>query len=452
MIKNYKKYDVAVINYPLMDPGLKIENYKNYFDLDYTNHEPWAVPVYIHIPFCSKLCKFCIYNRELPDRDGSILKNYTDALVKEIKLYGSTDYVQSLKIGAIFIGGGTPTCLATSQLAEILKACREYLPITDDTEITVECNIQNAPEEKLKLFSDMGVSRVSTGVQTFTPRLRTLLGLPSIEKVFRWLELAAKYSFEGLSIDLLYGLPGQTCDEWENDLKQALQLPITHLSAYMLVVFAYTKLYEEINQAASPPQPIEAEIYKMFEMSDTILCNNGFYVLSTQEYSKTNRKALFWDLTYDGYGDNLSFGAFSFGFINGISYQNEPDPKKYINKLINGQFPIKMASHKITYEQLMERTLILGFRRSFVEKSVFKEQYNRTIEDVFSPVLGNLLENGLIEDKGDKYQLTSLGKYYQGNVSSEFMQSTFRGFSNHCKRLAIGNHVIPEAIKFKKER
>lgn len=117
----HTNYEVAVINYPLMDPRIKPADYRAYMQLDYTSADPWDVPVYIHIPFCENLCKFCVYSRQIPDSE-KLLDNYVQALKKEISLYAKTPYIRSLRPRAVFIGGGTPTVLSGTQLADIIAA------------------------------------------------------------------------------------------------------------------------------------------------------------------------------------------------------------------------------------------------------------------------------------------------------------------------------------------
>ena len=445
MIKNNTNYEVAVINYPLMDPRIKPDDYGSYMQLDYTSVDPWSVPVYIHIPFCSSICKFCVYSRQIPDSD-KILDAYVQAIKREITLYAETPYTQSLKIDSIFMGGGTPTTLSALQLKEIISALKDYLPLKNP-EITVECNISNADEEKVNTLYEAGVTRISTGVQTFSGERRNVLGLRYTEDdIFKWINMIRKYPFKDISIDLMYGLPGQTLKEWEKDLQTAVSLPVNHLSIYKLTVFAYVKLYKELENKTVPELPPEKQVFKMYMEADRILKENNFIVQSSQEYCRQENKSRFWDQTYDGYGDNLSFGAFSFGYVNGVSYQNLPSPKEYITTANEGKFPIKMVSHKITTEKLLERTMMLGFRRSFINKSFFSEQYGKQMEDVFGDILNDLKSQGYICDNGTRYELTPLGRYYQGNVSAEFMRSTFDKVSSLKKKMAIGMHVVPEAL------
>ena len=290
-------------------------------------------------------------------------------------------------------------------------------------------------------------------MQTFSQRRREVLELGyTSEDIFNWINMVRKYPFKDISIDLMYGLPGQTIKEWESDLQTALSLPIDHFSIYKLTVFAYVKLYHELENKKVPPLPEETKIFEMFSLADSVLSKNNYVVQSSQEYCRRNRQSLFWDFTYDGYGDNLSFGAFSFGYLNGINYQNLSNPREYIAAIREGQLPIKMVSKKITVEQLQERTMMLSFRKGFVDRSIFYTQYGEQLENKFGEILQKLLKLKYIADCKNGYELTPLGRYYQGNVSAEFMRSTFDNVSPLKKKMAIGMHVVPDALDAVKGR
>ncbi len=445
----HTNYEVAVINYPLMDPRIKPADHRAYMQLDYTNADPWDVPIYIHIPFCESLCKFCVYSRQIPDSE-KLLDSYVQALKKEISLYAKTPYIRSLRHRAVFIGGGTPTVLSGAQLADIIATLKNSLPLKNP-EITVECNISNTDEEKLQMLCEAGVTRISTGVQTFNQKLRYTLGLRhTVNTIFRWINTVKKYPFRDLSIDLLFGLPGQTIKEFEQDLHTALSLPIDHISVYKLAVFAYVKLYKELENGNVPALPEETQLFEMFSAAQELLQGNHYILESAQEYCIPDHKTKFWQLTYDGYGDNLSFGASSFGYVNGISYQNIIDPTDYIRAANEGTLPIHMVSHKITPQQLMERAMALGFRKGSVSKTTFNEQFDIQPEDKFGDTLQKLQQQEYILNGKTKYTLTPLGQYYQGNVSASFMQSAFENISPLKKKMAVGMHIIPEALQNEK--
>lgn len=440
-------YDIAVISYPLMDPRKNTEDFSHYMQLNYTSIDPWDATVYIHIPFCSRICRFCVYSRETPDNDGVIIKNYLDALIDEIRMYGETAYVQSLKIGAIFIGGGTPTCLSSNQIMALLCACKKYLPITNSTEISMESNIMTTNEEKIACMVENGVHRISTGLQTFNTKYRDIMGLKiSIDDIDRWVVMNEKYHSTDLSFDLLYGLPGQTVKEWLEDIHLGLSYPVKHFSIYKLIVLANSKLYYDLRSGNVPEIPGREAVFEMYVEADKMLKQHGFNMQTVQEYNICGQSSKYWDLVYDGYGDNIAFGASSYGFLNGITFQNISDVHKYIDCIKEKRLPIKMVSDKINYEQMMERTIILQFRRSYVENNIFYDQYGKKVEEIFEPIIVKLMEEKMIVKEDNKYRLTSMGEFNQGNISVSFMESTFKKISLLKKKMAIGNHVVPDAV------
>lgn len=441
-----RRQKVAVLNYPLMNPDLKVEDYTVYLKLDEITKQTLPIPLYLHIPFCQNICKFCVYNRIRFQKD---LKNqYVNALIKEIQSYGKTTYVQASKIGAIFFGGGTPTCLSIDDFERILQACREYLSVIPDVEITVECNSVNADEKKLLHLKKLGVKRISSGVQTLNQRVRREMGLQtSPEQVMEWLAMVKSIDFPVISIDLMYGLPNQTLEDWVQELNEALELPVDHFSLYELCLLAESALYRKVKNDRSIHMPEANELYLMYQKGNEILKQHGFLHHIVPEYNRANLQSVFWELNYKGYGDNLSLGASSYGFVNGVTYQNITEIDHYIQRINGGGLPIEMVSEKAGKVQLMERAVVLGLRRRYLEKDIFFEQFGVSVKDSFGNILEQLIEDGLLYEDKDCYRLTEAGEYLQGDVSIRFMQSTFSNVTLLKKQLALGKHVIPESLQ-----
>lgn len=439
---NYNAYDVAVMNYPLFNKELNEEYLqKELFEQPFD--EDYQVPIYIHIPFCDSLCDFCIYNRRLAPKNIELIELYVQALIKEINLYASNPYIAKLQIGSVFIGGGTPTVLSNEQLYKIITALKSAFKI-NDLEITVECNAKNADYSKLKMLKDLGVTRISTGVQTFDNETRKKLNLQNkSEYVKEWFEKVRALCFDDISMDLIYGFPNTDVDFFLKDIEKAVEMKLGHLSIYKLTVFAYTKLYHDILNNSFMKLPTHEQLYQMFLESHAYLVKSGYTVQSTQEYSRKDKTVKFWDLTYDGYGDNLSFGTSSFGYINGCCYQNSTNIKKYIDQLDKTKMPIERISPRITYEQRKERALIIGFRKGIVSKKLFSDNFHVEIEDVFSDQINTHLEQGYIFETEDAYHLTAKGLFYQGKVSADYMISIFHRVSPLKKKMCIGLHQMP---------
>lgn len=443
-----KRFKVAIYSYPLLDPDLADGNYYEYLGLDQPADHAFASPVYIHIPFCDVVCPFCLYAKKNPDRQRNSIREYIDLLKQEIAVVGQSPYVQSLKINSIFVGGGTPSALSGSQTAEILEQCYQSLPLDHKTEITWECNAINCDIDKLRDIRAAGVTRVSTGVQTFKPEYRKLLGLaPTNEDVLRWLHDCETVGFDGISIDLMTALPGQTMDEWLADIKYTLTLAmINHLSLYELVPIAGTPLYKMVEEGRVPAQPSLAMQDEMHFHALELLTAAGYRQQTLNEFDKKLPGSQFWDQVYDGYGDNLAFGVSSFGHINGISYQNYNSIDEYKAQLDDGELPIELVSAQANRTQSMERAAALSIMLSQIDKGLFARQFGQSFDSVFGDLVAGLEAGGYVTSDADWVRTTHNGQPWLRNMSVEFMRSTFAGVSHAQRLLSIGKRITPEKL------
>lgn len=440
-MNNYNTYDVAVMNYPLFD---KKQNKENLQDRIFASPmlDASEVPIYVHIPFCESLCDFCIYNRKFALQNSNIVNRYVKALIKEIKLYSSYKYIKNRKIGSVFIGGGTPTVLNEIQIYQLISTLQECFNLKN-CEFTVECNVGNATDSKLSILKDLGVTRISTGIQTFDNELRKKLHIDKYSNdIIKWIENVRRYQFKQISSDFIYGLPGRGIDHFLKDLKKAISVNLDHISVYKLAAFAYTKLYKDVERGKYI-FPSSATVEKIFYEAHQYLVDNNFILHSAQEYGKKGSKVKFWDLTYDGYGDNLSFGVSSFGYVNGYCYQNETDINRYIDKINSHMLPIERISPRINDIQLQERALVMGFRKGVVSKDLFYSKFRKQIKELFGDQIEKQINEGLLKGRKKDYHLTPKGLYYQGFISTEYMSSTFKNISSLKKKMCIGTHEMP---------
>lgn len=439
-------YDVAVMNYPLFEKGrLSGEEANKLFARPrYTDiGGPWPVSLYIHIPFCDSLCDFCVYNRMLAPGNRGLVQEFVDALIREIALYAREWGKAENKLDAVFIGGGTPTALSASQLEKILQALHRCFDL-HGSEMTVECNPLNATREKLAVCKRYGVTRISTGVQSFQNSLRKSHHIAKrAEAVAKWLEELRAFHFDDESLDLLYGFPDGEEVGFLSDVKRAAAMKMGHISLYKLAAFAYTTLYKKLLSSKGEGLPDDESCFAMFQKAHRLLLQKGYILQSAQEYGIKGKTTRFWDATYDGFGDNLAMGVSSFGYVNGYCYQNTNDVREYIRRLQDGCLPVERCSLPITPEQLRERAVILGFRRGYVLREPFAAAFGTPLERVFGETVEKLIAQGLMEEHRERFSLTEKGLYYQGNVSAAFMLSVFEGVSPLKKKMCIGAHEMP---------
>lgn len=436
-----RQYKVAITVYPLFDTTIDPVCVEHTLAMQSYKDEK-TISLYIHIPFCSSICTFCIYSRIMADLE--IMERYTKAIKKEIRQYGNSSYMKGKKVGAIFLGGGTPTCLSEEQLREIIDTCRESFALMDDLEISVEGNILTATDKMLSELSKAGVTRVSIGAQTFDDRLRKILALQKTgDDIVDWIAMAKKHNFNSVSIDLMYGLPGQTAADWESDLITALKAHPDHMSIYELYAVSGSQLHRKENRANFCTEDM---LYDMYLLTESMLLHAGYINQIIPEYHYSGHKAKFWEMVFDGHNDNLAVGASAFGYIDGISYQNYEDVKEYINQIENGKLPVQRVSQRADKLQRMERYLALTLRKGYVSKQKFTDIFSCTIESQFGETIKELMDKNYISENEEEYRLSQIGKYLQGDISVKFFESTFCNCTNLKRRMSIGQYLIPKLV------
>jgi len=443
-MKPEREHKVAITVYPFFDNSIHYESVIDYLKMNEQQDITNEAIIYIHIPFCDSICDFCIYNRV--KTDYYIMEEYTRALIAEISIFAKTEYAQSARISAVYLGGGTPSSLSEPQINSIINTCWCKLNVCKDTEFTFEANIINATKDKLSSLRNMGINRISAGIQTFNNNHRINLGLRQNSKeAIRWIEMAAGYCFETIAIDLMYGLPTQTTYEWQQDLEIAVSLPVEHISIYELHTFPNTRLGQRVNDGNLTPCS-NAEKYSMFFIAGDVLARNSFVRQIVPEFSKLNHFSLYWDLAFNAFVDNIAFGVSSFGFINRHSYQNIASINEYFKNIQQETLPIKRVSNTANTIEMAERDMIFSLRKGYVDKEGFYKRHGYMVSDFFGAVLDSHTYDGIITETTKGYYLNNEGLYIQEDVAIKYMRSTFDNMSNSYKKLILGtyqlNHII----------
>src|SRR5215204_3340184 len=238
--------------------------------------------IYIHIPFCKSRCSYCDFATDVY-RNNETVERYVDALVSEIQ--NSKFKIQN-SVETVYFGGGTPSLLSPAQLEKILNAIHENFAVEENIEFTLEMNPATVTLEKLRAFRNLGVNRASFGVQTFDDRALKLLARGhDADDARRTFELLRQSGFDNISFDLIAGLPGQTLEDWEKNLTEALKLNPEHLSLYPLEVHEGTPLAEQIRsrRQPAPDEHLAAEMYEL--MVERTACQ-GFLQYEISNFSR----------------------------------------------------------------------------------------------------------------------------------------------------------------------
>ncbi|UYO34520.1 radical SAM family heme chaperone HemW [Bacillus zhangzhouensis] len=372
---------------------------------------------YIHIPFCEHICHYCDFNKFFIKTQP--VDEYLAALEKEMQHTIEQKGEQELK--TIFIGGGTPTSLTVSQLDKLMNSIHRILkPTKNLIEFAVEANPDELSLEKLHVLKAAGVNRLSFGVQTFEDDLLKKIGRVHQKKdVLTSFERARAVGFDNISLDLMFGLPHQEKHHVMNSLETAFSLGAEHYSVYSLIVEPKTVFYNLMQKGKLhlPTQEREAEMYElvMDEME-----SHGLKQYEISNYAKPGFESQH-NLTYWSNEDYFGFGAGAHGYVDGIRNVNAGPVKHYLELIGQTGFPYK-ETHQVTKAEQIEEEMFLGLRKIEGVKSIdFQTKYGAAPEALFSTVLEELEEKGLIVKDDMGIRLTRKGKLLGNEVFQAFL-------------------------------
>lgn len=356
--------------------------------------------IYIHIPFCLKKCYYCDFFSFIPKTND--IENYLEYVIKEIKLYDENIY------DTVYFGGGTPSMLNSVQIKKILSK----INFNKNSEITLEINPATVNYEELVNYKKAGINRLSIGCQSFDDKILKIIGRNhDSEDALKVYKDARKAGFENISIDFIFGIPGQDMKSIENDIKIIKEISPEHISIYSLIWKENTKFWEMLqnNEIKEIDEDIEADMYEKI-ISNLKKIGYIHYEISTFSkpgyYSKHNLK--YWrNENYIGIGMGAA------GYINDIRYKNYCNKEKYYSKIDNGEKPYEDKEY-IDNNKKDEYYYILGLR--MLEEGVeISKEYEKIAEKL---IVGNFLK----KKKNGKYVLTKKGIFLANEVFMEFIR------------------------------
>ncbi|MET4560395.1 putative oxygen-independent coproporphyrinogen III oxidase [Lysinibacillus parviboronicapiens] len=374
--------------------------------------------VYIHIPFCHQICNYCDFNKFYFKNQP--VDEYIEALGKEMALATKKHPNSFNQIETIFLGGGTPTALSPEQLERLLNLIRTYIPMHSVTEFTSEANPDELSEAKMRALYKGGVNRLSMGVQSFDQNLLKKIGRThSNVHVYETIALAKEVGFQNISIDLMYGLPGQTMAQWTDSLEKAFALDLPHFSAYSLIVEPKTIFYNQYAKGKLnlPTEDLEAEMYDvlMQEMEAHGLQQYEISNFAQPGFASTHNK-IYWE--NDEYA---GFGAGAHGYLGGLRYSNHGPLKKYMDAVDAGELPI-VHEHAVTDAEKREEQMFLGLRKTAgISHNIYEEKFKETMQMHYGPVIEKLVLDNLLEHDDVGIRLTRKGRFVGNEVFQQFL-------------------------------
>jgi oxygen-independent coproporphyrinogen-3 oxidase len=360
--------------------------------------EPRAA--YVHVPFCRHRCGYCNFTL-IAGRDD-LIERYLEALAQELLLLERLRPVDTL-----FFGGGTPTHLPAEQLARLLRLVSEWFPLAPGGEFSAEANPLDLTHERLRVLQGAGITRLSLGAQSFQPQKLQILERDhqpgEIESAFH----AAKDIARSVSLDLIFGTPGETVEAWEADLNRALALRPDHVSTYGLTIEKGTSFYPRVERGELVPAHEEAAA-TMYERAIDLLTAAGYEHYEVSNFALPGHRCRHNETYWLG-REYFAAGPGAARYVGGERSMNHRSTTTWMQRLARGESPVADSETLEPEERARER-LVFGLRRlQGIELEGFARETGYTVQDLGGLTLERYLEHGWLELQGNQLRLTRRG-------------------------------------------
>lgn len=393
--------------------------------------------LYIHIPFCLRKCSYCDFvSYRISSYDTA---RYCSAVVREMQLVlGSSRRIsvaddgllsqasiEGLRPTTVYIGGGTPTVLPVEQLGALITSIwRVVVPHQDysecDIEFTVEANPETLSEEYLSELRRLGVNRLSIGLQSTMDKYLSMLGRPhSFDEFVKSYRLAVQSGFHNISVDLIYGLPGQTLEEWREDLSRVVELTPSHISCYALTLSDGTALSEEV-RSFRLPEPQEDLVADMYHDTVSVLTESGYCHYEISNFAAPGMECKH-NMNYWLNGYYVGLGVAAHAHLRGVRYANTAEVERYINRVEAGVF---MPEHveAVSPARELSDSFILGLRTARgVNLKELAERFGEAPVAELAGRLERFVDIGLVESSEGQIRLTEQGMILSNEIMAEVL-------------------------------
>lgn len=390
--------------------------------LDRPPRESTPLGVYLHIPFCRKRCHFC-YFKVYTDKRAEEIESYLDAAIHELELYAKKPFIGARKPKFVYFGGGTPSFISSKQLTRVVNEMQRLLPWDEAEEITFECEPGTLTEGKLRNIKDLGVTRLSLGIENFDDHILEVNGRAHRSKeIERAYFYAKSIDFAQINIDLIAGMVGETDENWRECVRKTIALSPDSITIYQMEVPYNTTIVKEMRihgQSVAPVadwQTKRAWVDYAFSELERAGYHIGSAYAAVKDSSRT--KFLYRDLLWTG-ADMIGLGVASFSHVGGTHFQNRHEFDPYIDAVRAGELPIYRALTP-TAEERMIRELILQMKLGRVNRPYFERKFGVDVEQRFSGQLGELRVRGLVATDGENVKLSREGLLEVDKLLHEF--------------------------------
>ena len=385
--------------------------------------------LYLHIPFCRKRCKFC-YFKVFTDQNAKDIEAYVAALCREIELVSKLPVMGDRPFRFVYFGGGTPSFLSSKQLTSLVDRLRENINWDQAEEVTFECEPGTLQESKLKTLRELGVTRLSLGVENFTDSILEENGRAHLSKeVYRSWDWIKNLDFPNVNIDLISGMVGETWENWKFNIAEAIKFSPESVTIYQMELPFNTVYSKDIlgNKIETPVADWQTKRDWLNYAYDEFLAA-GYKVSSAYTVVKDDGKVNFSyrDNLWQG-SDLLATGIASFGHVSGVHYQNKADMKQYQSDLMeHGRMPLGRA-YQPSPQQLLIREMILQLKRGYLDPGYFQKKFDINILSQWETEFTAHRDNGMLEFDESEIRLTRKGLLHADALLPVFFEAEHQG-------------------------
>jgi oxygen-independent coproporphyrinogen-3 oxidase len=378
--------------------------------------------VYVHIPFCRKRCHFC-YFKVYTDKDSAAIRGYLEMLLAELRLYAERTFIGGRRPSFVYFGGGTPSYLSVDQLRQLVGGMRECLAWDQVEEVTFECEPGTLTPHKLEVIRELGVTRLSLGIEHFDDHVLEVNGRAHRSReIDRAYQSARQWGFPQINVDLIAGMLEETPERWRECVRRVLAMAPDSVTIYQMEIPYNTTIYQRMKAEGKLVAPVADWETKRAWVAEAFaaLEGAGYTVASAYTAVKDPGRTQFVyrDRLWAG-ADLLSLGVASFGHIGGTHYQNLHDFDPYVERVRQGQLPLYRALTPTAEERLI-REFVLQLKLGRVRASYFDRKFDTDVKARFEAPLRVLSEAGFITVVGDEIRLSREGLLQVDRLLHEF--------------------------------
>lgn len=379
--------------------------------------------LYLHIPFCRKRCKFC-YFKVYTDKNADEISLYLDALIKEMECYSRTAALQGRQLRFAYFGGGTPSYISEKQLHYLVDGLNAHVSWSNAEEVTFECEPGTLRRSKLETLKDIGVTRLSLGVEHFDDEILAANGRAHLSaEIYDVYDLARKVDFPQINIDLIAGMMGETEQKWQDTVSRAVALQPDSVTIYQMELPYNTVISQEmIKLGVASPIADWPTKQRWLDYAFEQFQAHGYRIASAYTLATTAKpcRFIYTDALWHG-GDMIGLGVSSFSHFGGVHFQNAHTFEEYLALLAKGQLPLLRAL-TLTPKQKLIREMVLQLKTGAIDIEYFRSKFGVDVWREFEPVYERLDADKLVERRNGTIALTRSGLLQVDHFLSEFFE------------------------------